>query len=227
MKDMDGNYDFFFDCGPGAGLLTLNLRNMDFLLRLAKHMTTTVEIHPPMTAFSTYEEDLVHCKRTSAVLGPREKVEVALSALIPQQSLYNRFLKCASERDCIVLTNQGIYIEGHSKECYSKKKTSVSFLPYSVLQGVYWSNFDSHNITGCSCCIPVMYDEVHGYNGVRVYISVKGIAGLKFGARFPSRYYGVSDMPVDTLINSLNYAMLERVHKDTKIFTKDGTSKGW
>jgi hypothetical protein len=63
---------------------------------------------------------------------------------------------------------------------------------------------------------------------MRLYLSVQGINGLNFGVRLPSRYYGVSDLPVNTLVDSLNHAMIERVHKgDAVVVAKDGSTKGW
>lgn len=226
MKNDDGSFNLFVDAGKSSGgLFTVTLSDLEVLLSIGKIFSSAVPLFPHMTNFSVQDEDMVKCTRTKSLLTPGEVVEVAVSGIIPQnnswRNLYSDLLSCKNSRECIVLTNKGIYIETHVKRFYQKKLSTVSFASYDSLQGVYWSNFHSQMIVPfCPCCAAnTFHDSLHGYNGLQLFISVKGTDGLKYGVHLPSRYYGVSDLPVDTLVDCLNYSMLQRVYNgDLPVF---------
>lgn len=142
--------------------------------------------------------------------------EYVASARVPQ-TCWNCLLG-KSERSTIAITNRGVYREDVKKSTCNKEEISCSFLPYSALQGVYWSNFQGQTSFPCiSCCCAgccacdSAQDKLHGHNGTRVYLSVKGVPGLSFGVQLPARYYGVGDESINRLIDSLNFAMLDRI----------------
>ena len=211
VKTPDDDYDLFITVGK-FGLLTFNSDKLEFLMRLCKLFSSSIKLHKAFTNISSVptEFELEHAKRSRFCFSQNETIEVAAKATLPKTCMDS--LKCTEAVDTLVTSNKGIYIEGTTKQYCKKIRSTVSFLPWSVLQGVYWSNFQSQlTIPCCLCCnLGASHDHRHGHCGTRIFLSVKGSDGLKYGITLVNRFYGSSDLPVDNLVDNMNYSMLSR-----------------
>ena len=182
----------------GFGMLCVIANHKHFLMNLCKTLLGSMENQNRRlkSDFSAeIDKEIRHSKIIKEAISSDETIEIALGARIPPLTCSD-YLRCMNERNFMVITTKGIYIESYSKAFYFiEQKAFAAFLPWEVLDGVYWANYQSvSSFFGVKTS--GQYSDLHGYSGALLRISVKNEDSIRFGVTLPSRFYGADDASV-------------------------------
>jgi len=125
-----------------------------------------------------------------------EVIQAVVSATLPpmqRDSWLSSVTSCCTtpSNSILTLTNAGIYLE----HCAGKDIRMLTCIPWPMIDGAYWSNFQAINPMGPLCCQGKNHETpVYGFPGSQLHLHVDGNAHFGIGIQLPNRYF--SGLPV-------------------------------